>query len=115
MVGVIHEHEGVDGKVQLTFDRETVALYAGMTTATATASIRELRTDFRAVKRKLEAFGRITITDNGEPAYVMEPITPSAKKRGPLPDYYARLLKEQPVPLTAEQARQLHEEIRGDR
>ena len=77
----------------------------------ATASIRELR----AVKRKLEEFGRVTITDNGEPAYVMEPVAPSAKKQRPLPDYYARLLKEQPVPLTAEQSRRLHEENRGDR
>ncbi len=81
----------------------------------ATASIRELRTDFRAVKRKLEEFGRIIITDNGEPAYVMEPVAPTAKKQPPLPDYYARLLAEQPVPLTAEQSRQLHEENRGDR
>ena len=86
-----------------------------MSTSTATASIRELRTDFRAVKRKIEEFGRVTITDNGEPAYVMEPVVPPAKKQNPLPDYYARLLKEQPIPLTAEQARQLHEEIRGDR
>ena len=83
--------------------------------STATASIRELRTDFRAVKRKIEEFGRVIITDNGEPAYVMEPAAPAAKKQLPLPDYYARLLKEQPVPLTAGQARRLHEENRGDR
>ena len=83
--------------------------------STATASIRELRTDFRSVKRKIEEFGRVTITDNGEPAYVMEPVASSAKKRTPLPDYYARLLKEQPVPMTAAQSRRLHEENRGDR
>lgn len=86
-----------------------------MSTAAATVSIRELRTDFRAVKRKLEEFGRVTITDNGEPAYVMEPITPKPGKQKPLPDYYARLLKEQPVPMSPEQSRRLHEENRGDR
>ena len=83
--------------------------------STATASIRELRTDFRAVTRKVEQFGRVTITDNGEPAYVLEPVTPPAKKSRPLPDYYARLLEEQPVALTAKQSRDLHEENRGDR
>lgn len=86
-----------------------------MSTSTATASIRELRTDFRAVKRKIEEFGRVTITDNGEPAYVMEPVVPPPKKQTPLPDYYARLLKEQPVPMTPSQSRRLHEENRGDR
>lgn len=86
-----------------------------MDTGTATASIRELRTDFRAVKRKIEEFGRVTITDNGEPAYVMEPVAPAAKKQKPLPDYYARLLEEQPVPMTTSQSRRLHEENRGDR
>lgn len=81
----------------------------------ATASIRELRTDFRAVKRKLEEFGRVTITDNGEPAYVIEPVASPAKRPSALPDYYARLQKEQPVPMTAEQSRRLQEENRGDR
>jgi hypothetical protein len=37
------------------------------------------------------------------------------KRRPPLPDFYARLVKQQPVPITAEQAKALHDEIRGDR
>lgn len=82
---------------------------------TATASIRQLRTDFRTVKRKVEEFGRVTITDNGVPSYDLIPSAKRPKKRPPLPDYYARLLKEQPVPLTAEQSRRLHEENRGER
>ena len=82
--------------------------------STATASIRELRTDFRSVKRKIEEFGRVTITDNGEPAYVMEPVAPSAKKRTPLPDYYARVLRRQPRAMTEEETRRFHEENRGD-
>ena len=83
--------------------------------STATASIRELRTDFRAVKRKIEEFGRVTITDNGEPAYVMEPVVPPAKKRKPLPDYHARVLRRQPQAMTREEAQRFHEENRGDR
>ena len=86
-----------------------------MSTATATASIRELRTDFRAVKRKLEEFGRITITDNGEPAYVMEPVAPKPKLRRPLPDYMARLLAQRPEPMSVEATQALHDHNRGDR
>lgn len=82
---------------------------------TATASIRELRTDFRSVKRKIEEFGRVTITDNGEPAYVMEPVVPSPKKQTSLPDYYARVLRRQPRSTTEEETRRFHEENRGDR
>jgi len=85
-----------------------------MSTSTATASIRELRTDFRAVKRKIEEFGRVTITDNGEPAYVMEPVVPPAKKQNPLPDYHARVLRRQPKAMTREETRRFHEENRGD-
>ena len=83
--------------------------------STNTASIRELRTDFRSVKRKIEEHGEIVITDNGDPAYVMKPVASKLKKAAPLPDYYARLLKIMPKPLTKEQARELHEENRGDR
>ena len=43
--------------------------------STATATIRELRTDFRAVKRKLEQHGSLVITDNGVPRYEMKPLT----------------------------------------
>jgi antitoxin (DNA-binding transcriptional repressor) of toxin-antitoxin stability system len=81
----------------------------------ATASIRELRTDFRAVKRKVEQFGRVIITDHGESAYVLAPVAPPVRQPRPLPDYFARLQAEQPVPLTTEQARSLHEGNRGDR
>jgi antitoxin (DNA-binding transcriptional repressor) of toxin-antitoxin stability system len=82
----------------------------------ATVSIRELRLNFRSVKRKVEEYGKVLVTDNGVPSYVITAAPPEEKKeRRPLPDYYARLLKRQPVPLTAEQAKALHEENRGDR
>ncbi len=83
--------------------------------STATVSIRELRTDFRAVKRKIEQFGKVTVTDNGVPSFDIIPSTKRPKKRRSLPDYYARLVKDQPVPMTAEQSRRLLEENRGDR
>ena len=83
--------------------------------STKTASIRELRTDFRAVKKKIEEHGEIIITDNGEPAYLIKPVQRKREKRAPLPDFYARLVKRQPKPLSAEETRQFREEERGDR
>lgn len=80
----------------------------------ATASIREIRTDFRSVKRKVEAHGEIVITDNGVPRFVLKSLPPPAAKHGKLPDYYARLVAEQPRALSPEQTRKLHEENRGD-
>jgi antitoxin (DNA-binding transcriptional repressor) of toxin-antitoxin stability system len=81
-----------------------------------TASIRELRTDFRTIKRKIEEHGEIVITDNGEPAYLLKALPPPKRKKcPPLPDYYARLLKRQPTPLSPEETRKFWEEERGDR
>jgi antitoxin (DNA-binding transcriptional repressor) of toxin-antitoxin stability system len=77
-----------------------------------TATIRELRTDFRSVKRKIEAYGEIVITDHGEPAYVIKPLRPRPTKSAPLPDYYSRLLKRQPAPLSSNATRQFWEEER---
>ena len=83
--------------------------------STPTVTIRELRTNFRSVKRKIEQFGMVTVTDNGVPSFDMMPSAKRPRPRRPLPDYYARLQEEQPVPLTAEQSQLLHEENRGDR
>jgi antitoxin (DNA-binding transcriptional repressor) of toxin-antitoxin stability system len=80
-----------------------------------TATIRDLRLNFRAVKRKIEEHGKVLITDNGVPSYIITPVPAEEKKeRPPLPDYYARLLKRKAKPLTAEQAKALHEENRGE-
>jgi antitoxin (DNA-binding transcriptional repressor) of toxin-antitoxin stability system len=83
--------------------------------STNTASIRELRTDFRGVKRKIEEFGEIIITDRGEPLYSLRALPPKPKKKKPLPDYYAELLKRQPKPLSKEESQAFWEEERGDR
>lgn len=81
----------------------------------ATATIRELRTNFKLVKRKIEQHGKVLITDNGVPSYEITAATPKeSDARPPVPDFYALLVKHQPKPLTAEQARALHEENRGD-
>lgn len=78
-----------------------------------TATIRQLRTDFRSVKRRIEEHGEIVITDHGEPAYVLKSLpSPSPGKPAPLPDYYARLLKRQPKRLSAKETRLFWEEER---
>jgi hypothetical protein len=78
-------------------------------------SIRELRINFRSVRKKIEEFGSITITDNGSPAYVISRIPKKRSSQSAMPDYYARLLKYQPKPLTREKSRALHDLNRGDR
>ncbi len=78
-----------------------------------TATIRQLRTDFRSVKRRIEEHGEVVITDHGEPAYLIRSLPPpSSGKSAPMPDYYARLLKRQPKPLSARETRLFWEEER---
>jgi hypothetical protein len=79
----------------------------------ATASVREIRTDFRSVKRKIEMHGEVVITDNGVPRFLLKALPRSPVKRGPMPDYYGRLLKQRPSPVSAKETRKLCEENRG--
>lgn len=79
----------------------------------ATASIRELRLDFRAIKQKIEQHGEIVITDNGVPSYILKRAPAPEPKQAPLPDYWARLSKQKSKPLSAEEAAALWEENRG--
>jgi len=82
----------------------------------ATVSIREIRTDFRGVKRKLEEHGSVVITDNGVPSYELKPLVkPNQTKRVPLPDYYGRILKRQPKPMSEKATREFWDYERGDR
>ena len=83
----------------------------------ATATVRELRLNFRAVKRKMEEHGAVVITANGKASYLIQPL-PAKDVKMPAPtriDYWARLQKRQSKPLSAEATRALHEENRGDR
>lgn len=77
------------------------------------ATIRELRTDFRAVRQRVEQHGQVVITDRGRPSYVITPWRERSNKAAPPPDYYARLLKQQPKPLSKEATRRFWEEERG--
>jgi len=77
-----------------------------------TATIRELRTDFRTVKRRIEEHGEVVITDHGDPAYVIRSLPSRTRKPRNIPDYYARLLKRQPTALSAKETRQFWEEER---
>ncbi len=77
------------------------------------ATVRELQTDFRAVKRRMEEHGEVVITEHGEPAYIMKPLPRAQKQTAPLPDYYARLLKHQPKPLSAKATRRFWNGERG--
>ena len=79
------------------------------------ASLRELRMDFRAVKRKIERHGKVVITDRGEPAYVLQPLPRKVKPAATLPDYLGRMVRRQPRPLSGAETRRLWEEERGDR
>ena len=81
----------------------------------AIASIRDLRINFRAVKRKIEQHGEIVITDNGVPSYVLKLMPRKINKQKPPPDYWARLLKQQPKSMSAREAAALHAENCGDR
>lgn len=77
-----------------------------------TTTIRELRTDFRSVKRKIEQHGELVITDRGEPAYLLKALPRQRKSTAPMPDYYRRVRKRQPIPLTAEETRRFWDQER---
>jgi antitoxin (DNA-binding transcriptional repressor) of toxin-antitoxin stability system len=77
-----------------------------------TATIRELRTNFRLVKRKIEHHGSIVITDRGEPAYVLQALPREVKVVSRMPDYYSRLVKRQPKALSPEETRKFWDQER---
>ena len=83
--------------------------------STATVTIRELRTDFRSVKRKIEHHGQVIITDNGVPSYEIKTLPAKPRKAPPMPDYMARLRKQRATPISAKVMRALWEHERGDR
>ncbi len=81
-----------------------------------TASIRDLRTKFPAVRRLIETEGEVLVTERGQPRYVLRNYTP-APQRQPKEriDFYKRLVARMPKMLTEEQSRAIHEQNRGDR
>jgi antitoxin (DNA-binding transcriptional repressor) of toxin-antitoxin stability system len=81
----------------------------------ATASVRELRLNFRGVERKVEEYGSVTITNNGNPVYLLTTLPKTVSPKSPMPDYWARLQKQRARPLTRAESVALTRENRGDR
>lgn len=73
----------------------------------ATANIRQLRTEFPKVRAMIEREGEVVVTERGHAAYVIRPYQ-APKKKGPKAepfDYYARLIKRMPKPISEEASR----------
>jgi antitoxin (DNA-binding transcriptional repressor) of toxin-antitoxin stability system len=80
-----------------------------------TATIRDLRNHFPKVRKVVETEGEVLLTEMGKPRYRLSLYTP-ARAIAPQPvDYWARLSSYQPQGMSETQARELHEENRGDR
>lgn len=80
-----------------------------------TATIRDLRTQFPKVRRMLEQEGQLVVTDRGRPVILLQPYHERAARRGTQLDYYARLRRRMPKPLTAVARQALDEANRGER
>jgi len=81
----------------------------------ATASIRDLRNHFPKVRKLVEAQGEVLLSENGRTRYrlILHTEAPAAPAQ-PV-DYWGRLTAQQPIALTAAQARALRDDNRGDR
>jgi antitoxin (DNA-binding transcriptional repressor) of toxin-antitoxin stability system len=80
-----------------------------------TATIRDLRTRFPKIRRMLEQEGQLVVTDRGRPIILLQPYHEHAAPRGAGVDYYGRLRRRMPRPLTAAVRRALDETTRGER
>jgi antitoxin (DNA-binding transcriptional repressor) of toxin-antitoxin stability system len=78
-----------------------------------TVSIRDLRLKFPEIRKKIERYGEVVITDNGVPAYTLQPVASPKRELEPI-DYWARLQRQGSKPLDAARTKSLHEENRGD-
>jgi antitoxin (DNA-binding transcriptional repressor) of toxin-antitoxin stability system len=80
-----------------------------------TATIRDLRTQFPKVRRMLEQEGQLVVTDRGRPVILLQPYHDRTARRRTSVDYYARLRRRMPEPLTAAARRGLDEADRDER
>jgi antitoxin (DNA-binding transcriptional repressor) of toxin-antitoxin stability system len=71
------------------------------------ASIRQLRTEFPKVRALIAREGEVVVTERGQAAYVIKPyVAPRKKGKKPEPfDYYARLIKRMPKPISTAASR----------
>jgi antitoxin (DNA-binding transcriptional repressor) of toxin-antitoxin stability system len=81
----------------------------------ATASIRDLRNHFPKIRKLVETEGEVLLSESGRTKYRLVLHTEPAAKAVRTVDYWTRLTAHQPKPLTAAQARALHDDNRGDR
>jgi hypothetical protein len=78
-------------------------------------SVRDLRTQFPAVREVLEREGEVVVTERGRDAYVLRVVDAPARARAPNRDYYARVREIMPRPLTAAQSARLDGADRDER
>lgn len=83
--------------------------------AAATATIRDLRTRFPRIRRLLDEEGEILVTDHGRPIAVLRPFHEQATRRVIAIDYFARLRRRMPRPITRAARRALDQADRDDR
>jgi antitoxin (DNA-binding transcriptional repressor) of toxin-antitoxin stability system len=81
----------------------------------ATATVRDLRTQFPRVKLLVARDGEVVLTDHGKPAFVLRCYIPPARLDSKRVDYYGRLKARQPRPLSTAAVRALDEADRDER
>ena len=79
-----------------------------------TATIRQLRTQFPRIRRMLEQEGQLLVTDRGRPVILLQPYRERVVPHSARVDYYARLRRRMPKPLTGVVRRALHEADRDE-
>ena len=68
------------------------------------------------IRQQLEREGEVVVTERGTPRYRLTRYAPApASKGAPAKDYLARMRRFQPRPMSAEAAKRLEDENRGDR
>jgi antitoxin (DNA-binding transcriptional repressor) of toxin-antitoxin stability system len=82
---------------------------------TVQVSIRDLRLKFPEIRRHIEEYGEVVVTDNGVPSYVIKNIPKEIRKDPAAVDYWSRLVSQQPNAMSTEEAQALLDENRGDR
>ena len=80
-----------------------------------TATIRTLRTQFPRVRQLLAQEGEVVVTERGKPVIVLRPYVARAHAPKRAVDYYARLRKRMPSPLSRTQREALDQADRGER
>ena len=81
----------------------------------ATATVRDLRNRFPAIRKLVEREGEVVVTEKGTPAYRLTRYAAPPRKPPPRPkDYLKRLRRHQPVPLGAATAKALDDANRGE-